>query len=118
MGAFLVGKIATAFFALQRRQPHPLAAFVLAVYQDVFAGVKHDRTKLLVLLRASDVQLMEHAMMVDDSSPTKALIFDVFDAVYKSEIYRGCAELQAVCGGSLRTVTSKHLAYFSSYFFG
>lgn len=112
MGAFVMGKISTAFFSLQRRQPHSQVALVggcnicyqlklsgsvfqvLSIYLDTFNGVKHDQRKLLVQLHGSFATLLEHAMMVDENSTSKNSIFEIFDSIFKCECYRQSTELK------------------------
>lgn len=63
----------------------------------MFVGVKYEPRKLIVLLRSLCTTLMEHAMMVDETAPTKKRIFEILDDIFRCDSYKQSAELRYVC---------------------
>lgn len=59
----------------------------LTILTDSFNAVEKDKEKILLLYKCTLFALMEHAMMVEDSLPSKKLAFDLFRYLFGSQIF-------------------------------
>lgn len=133
---FIFDKLVTTFLTSQRRETHQNAPIVATILKEVLMNFKNDPENLKCLVNATCLPMLEHIMMVDDEVPSKPIIFELFTELIRSAPYISSADIRWMekfrwLGGNLsfsftfrecvlsnfRTLTSKHLSYYSvSYF--
>lgn len=112
---FVWDKISKAFILLQNRQPNPHCCLVLTVMEEVLHVTEHDAEKLLIVARNTVYQLFDHAMMSEDTVPTKNIIYGILERFVKNNHFDEVLKMLFVT--HLKTITSKHLAYYSGFYF-
>lgn len=83
----ILDKLVTTFLSSQRRDTHQFAPLVVTVLMDVLGAIESNADKMLLLAKSSAFTLMEHAMMVDDSLPSKRAVFDFFRNLLSSAAF-------------------------------
>lgn len=77
-------KLVTNFLSAQRRDTHQFSPMVMTILTDVIGAIDANAEKMLLLAKCIIFTLMEHAMMVDDSLPSKRMVFDLFRSLFRS----------------------------------
>lgn len=91
---FIFDKLVTNFLSAQRRETHQNAPIVVTILTDVLANIVNESDKVQILMNSTTITLLEHAMMVDDTLPSKAMILDFFTNLFKSAAYVATLELR------------------------
>lgn len=86
----------TNFLSAQRRETHQNAPIVMTILKDILTSVINDCEKLGILLNSVLFTLLEHAMMVDDSLPSKKLIFEFLTDLASSATFKNTSDLRYV----------------------
>jgi hypothetical protein len=89
---------------------------VLTILEEVL-GALEDQEKLLIILRQSLLHLLEHAMLSEDVAPSKTIVYKLLEKFLKHEKFQNNEEMRQIFIVNLKTVTSKHLSYYSTYYF-
>lgn len=103
-------KIVTNFLSAQRRETHQYASTVMIILHAVLTAIEGNVNKLLLLLKCTAFTLMEHAMMIDDSLPSKKSTFDFFSSLFRSSVFNDGAELRL--GNSPTQITLRNSERF------
>lgn len=141
---FIFEKLVVNFLSAQRRETHQNAQIVVTILTDVLTSIANDAIKVRNLMNAVCMTMLEHAMMVDNELPSKALIFDFFTKLFQSPACVASTEIRCVnweeatmtmtlmadyfrlffffifrkcIEDNLKTLTTKHLSYYSSFYF-
>lgn len=133
---FILDKMITSFLSVQRRETHQYSSIVMTILKDILVSVLNDHEKLQNLLNSTIFTLLEHAMMVDDSLPSKKMVFEFLTDLTSNATYKNSTELRygimlyASCSliddcfffrnlvaSNIKTLTTKHLSYYSSVYF-
>lgn len=80
-------KLVSTFLSSERRETHQFAPLVLTILSDVLSAIESNAEKILLLARSSIFTLMEHAMMIDDSLPSKRAVFDFLRNLFGSAAF-------------------------------
>lgn len=91
---FIFDKIVTNFLTSQRRESHQNATIAMTIMMDVIANFSHDPERVKTVLQATCFQLLEHAMMIDDSVPSKMMVYDFFTGLFRSAAFISNAEIR------------------------
>lgn len=91
---FIFEKLVVNFLSAQRRETHQNAQIVVTILIDVLTSIVNDTTKVTNLMNAVCMTMLEHAMMVDNGLPSKALILDFFTKLSQSPAYVESADLR------------------------
>lgn len=91
---FIFEKLVVNFLSAQRRETHQNAQIVVTVLIDVLANITNDTIKVTNLMNAVCITMMEHAMIVDNELPSKALILDFFNKLFQSAAYVASPDLR------------------------
>lgn len=85
--------------------------------EEVLHVVEADQEKLLLILRQTLYHLMEHAMMSEDVVPSKAIVYRLLERLMQNKNVVGNDEVQQLFIVNLKSITIKHLSYYSTYYF-
>lgn len=112
---FVWDKLSKTFIVLQNRQPNQHCCLVLTIMEEVLHVTEQDSEKLMIVARNTVFQLMEHALMSEDTVPSKNIVFGLLERFVNNNRYEG--ELKLLLVTHLKTITSKHLPYYSGFYF-
>lgn len=91
---FILEKMINNFLSAQRREIHQHAPIVVTIFVDILSETGNETEVVRVLLNTTIITLFEHAMMVDENLPSRAMIFDFFVALFKSPAYISSLEIR------------------------
>lgn len=91
---FILDKMTSNFLSAQRRETHPNAPLVVTILTDILSETCNETNIVRVLLNTTVITLFEHAMMVDESLPSRTMIFDFFSALFKTPAYISSLEIR------------------------
>lgn len=114
---FVFDRIVTNFLSAQRRETHQFAPIVLTIFTAVLAAVEDNAEKITLLVKCTIFTLMEHAMMVDDTLPSKKMTFDLFATLFRCKAFDEEPELRQHLTTNMKTLTTKYLSYHATVYF-
>lgn len=117
LSMFVFEKLTSYFLATQRRQADPNACLVITIFQEVIEAVEDDESRILVVLKASCLTVLEHTMMVDEIVPSHGLMLDLLRKVVRSEAFRKSIAIRSLIAEQLRIIAKRHLAYYTFFYF-
>lgn len=135
------------FLSAQRRETHQNAPIVVTILTDILNDVCNETDIVRVLLNTTAITMFEHAMMVDENVPSRPMIFDFLTVLFKTPAYISSQEIRwgneiirirpdsvklaiifrnflrlvlsfrTIIISNLKTLTTKNLSYYASFFF-
>ncbi|XP_055921049.1 protein MMS22-like [Eupeodes corollae] len=117
LSLFIFEKLTSLFLVAQRRQADPNACLVITIFQEVVEAVESDENKMLVVLKASCLTVLEHVMMVDEIIPSHGLILDLLRKIVKSSSFEKSISIRSLIAEHLRIIAKRHLAYYTFFYF-
>lgn len=91
---FVLEKMVSNFLSSQRRETHQYAPITVNIIKDVLNDVSNQTETVRILLNATILPFLEHAMMVDEHTPSRNLVFEFFDTLFKTAAYISTAEIR------------------------
>lgn len=114
---FIFDRIVTNFLSVQRRETHQFSSTVLTILIAVLTAIDDNAQKIILLVKCTIFTLMEHAMMVDDTLPSKKMTFDFFSMLFKCKAFDEEPELRQQITMNMKTLTTKYLSYHATAYF-
>lgn len=84
----------TSFLSAQRRETHQNAPIAVTILTDILSDACNETHIVKVLMNATTLTILEHAMMVDENLPSRVMIFDYFGILFKSPAYLSSADIR------------------------
>lgn len=82
------------FLSSQRRETHQNAPITVTIIKEMLNDVSNQTETVRILLNATILPFLEHAMMVDEHLPSRNLVFDFLDTLFKTAAYISTAEIR------------------------
>ncbi|XP_055859184.1 protein MMS22-like [Episyrphus balteatus] len=117
LSLFVFEKLTSLFLATQRRQADPNACLVITIFQEVVDAVEDDESRMLVVLKASCLTVLEHTMMVDEIIPSHGLMLDLLRKIVKSSAFEKSVAMRSLIAEHMRIIAKRHLAYYTFFYF-
>lgn len=114
---FILQKLCSNFIILEARQPHIHSCLVITIFNELFLKYKNQELKMKILLENFSLATMEHAMMLDEFKPSRKLIMILLTNLLQSSTFKESIELQEIITVNLKTLTSKYMSSYASYYF-
>lgn len=70
-----------------------------------------------MVMRNTVFPLMEHAMMSEDMVPSKGIVYRILERFLKNSKFDSNNEMKQLFVVNLKTITTKHLSYYSTFYF-
>lgn len=113
----ILDRIVTNFLSVQRRDTHQFGSTVLTIFNAVLAAIANNTEKMCLLVKCTVFTLMVHAMMNDDSLPSKRMAFEFFTTLFRSKVFEEDAEVRQTMTSNMKTLTNKYLSYHATVYF-
>lgn len=84
---FFLEKMVTTFLSSQRRDTHQNAPIVVTIISELLSEFSNDAKMVVTLLKSTIVNLLEHAMMVEENLPSRPMIFNLFINLFRAPAY-------------------------------
>lgn len=82
------------FVTSQRRETHQSAKVVLTIIEDLITENGRDKEMLVLIMHATIVRILEHAMLVEENVPSRAAVFTIISAFVKAPAFLGEIEVR------------------------
>lgn len=80
-------KMVATFLTSQRRETHQNSALVMVILAELLSDNSNRPEMLVVQLKATIVRMFEHAMMVDESLPSRTMVFNFLTNIFRTPAY-------------------------------
>uniref|UniRef100_A0A1B0BDJ3 Protein MMS22-like n=1 Tax=Glossina palpalis gambiensis TaxID=67801 RepID=A0A1B0BDJ3_9MUSC len=122
LSLFVFEKLTTLFLNTQRRQADPYACLVITIFQEIVdAFCQRDdplnEQRLSLFIKGTCLATLCHIMMVDELVPSRSLLLALFQRLLNCDLFRNSKSLKELFLQQLRTLTKKHLAYYTFFYF-
>lgn len=137
---FFLEKMVTTFLSSQRRDTHQNATIVVTIISELLSEFSNDAKMVVTLLKSTIVNLLEHAMMVEENLPSRPMIFNLFINLFRAPAYMVTPAVRLVSNitpidsltnklfsphllcrctvlAGLRIITEKNMSYYASFYF-
>lgn len=117
MGLFVIEKYCEGFFPQVPRKGNTNAALAINILREIFTQTASSADAFETLLGVACCPLMDHVLMTDDFAPSKKLILDLLEFVFKSPTYKNAPKCRQIVGQGLKNLTTSKLSFQTSAYF-
>ncbi|XP_055688278.1 protein MMS22-like [Lutzomyia longipalpis] len=118
MGNFVIEKFCEGFFPqTPRKGATSNTSLAINVLKEIFVQSSSTLGVYESLLDIVCLPLMDHVLMSDDFAPSKKLILDLLEFIFKGEVYRGQAKFRLIVVRGLKDLTTNKLSFQTSAYF-
>lgn len=91
---FVLEKMITNFLSSQRRETHQNAPITVTIIREIIIDAANQTDIIRVVLNTTVLALLEHAMMVDEHLPSRNLVFELLDILFRTPVYTSTIEIR------------------------
>uniref|UniRef100_A0A1A9WVN0 Protein MMS22-like n=1 Tax=Glossina brevipalpis TaxID=37001 RepID=A0A1A9WVN0_9MUSC len=122
LSLFVFEKLTSLFLNTQRRQADPHACLVITIFQEIVETFSQaqdplNEQRLSLFIKGTCLTTLSHIMMVDELVPSRSLLLDLYQRFLNCNLFRDSKSLKELFLEQLRTLTKKHLAYYTFFYF-